>query len=168
MYANVRSILTKVDELRYTLFSNDIDIFACAESWLCGKHDDSVASIEGYNLFRRDRSHKMGGGVAAWIKASIPVIRCDFGSTVTEFEALVLQLPSFCMTLFILYVPPDTALRDKALVNNLVIDWADEVLKSAPNCELFLCGDLNRLDTLDLCNSLNLIDLHNMPTYGNE
>ena len=163
----MRSILTKVDELRYTLLSKDIDIFACAESWLCGKHDDSIVAIDGYNLFRRDRSHKIGGGVAAWIKASIPVICYDFGSTVTEFEALVLQLPYFCMVLFIIYVPPDTALRDKALVNNLLVDWADEVLKSAPSCELFLCGDLNRLGTLELCNSLNLIDLHNMPTYGN-
>ena len=109
------------------------------------------------------------GGVAAWIKVSIPVIQCtcNFDSEALGFEILILKLPSFRIVLLIIYVPPGIAVRDGAMVQNCITNCVDDVLKLAPNNELFLCGDLNHFDTSDLCNSLNLIDLYNLPTYGN-
>lgn len=165
LYANVRSVLQKLDELRYTLPSNHIDIFACSESWLNEKHDDNVISIIGYKVYREDRKHRIGGGVAVWIGDSIPVCRlhCDHP---LQFECLSLHLTSFGILLLVVYIPPEVAIREESLANDFVINHVDEIQNRFPNIDIILCGDMNRLKTSTLTNSLNLNDIHKKPTYG--
>ena len=165
-YANVRSILSKIDELRYVLHKQDIDIFACSESWLTDKHEDDIVSIKGYRVFRQDRKHKIGGGVAVWVKDSIHVI-LNSCPQLPQFECLSLHLVSFGFVLYLLYVPPDTAIKEPTLVHRYIIKHIDQILNEYPQLEVMLCGDLNRLDVSILKNSLNLADLHGRPTYGN-
>jgi hypothetical protein len=143
----------------------DIDIFACSESWLTDKHDDNVISIMGYRVFRQDRKHKNGGGVAVWIKDSIQTILHPCPQ-LPQFECLSLHMVSFGFVLFVLYVPPDTATSEPSLVNRFVIEHVDKILDESPELDVILCGDLNRLNVSSLKNSLNLIDLHGKPTYG--
>ena len=44
-----------------------IDIIAVTESWLSDEISDSVVSINGYTVIRRDRSTGIGGGVMCYI-----------------------------------------------------------------------------------------------------
>ena len=42
------------------------------ETWLSENIHDSAVAFDGYSLVRRDRVNKLGGGVCAYIKSSIP------------------------------------------------------------------------------------------------
>ena len=130
------------------------------------KHEDQVVSISGYTVFREDRKHRTGGGVAVWVKNSIPVHRCIHITQPLQFESLTLIFPSFKFIFVTIYVPPETALRESYLVNNFLIDHVEEIHTTIPDFEIILCGDLNRLNTGDVITSLNLNDLHEKPTYG--
>jgi hypothetical protein len=48
-----------------------IDIGLVAETGFNTKHSNTIISIENYTLFRRDRKGRLGGGVCAYVKASI-------------------------------------------------------------------------------------------------
>jgi len=165
LYANVRSVLSKIDELRHMLSVNSIDIFACSESWLSEKHHDNIVAIDGYKCFREDRQHKIGGGVAVWVKDSIQVKRCSF-LHLQIFDAIALSLVSFRVVLILLYIPPDTALRNSEAVIENIINGTDEIMRTLPHYDLLLCGDLNRLNPNDVCNSFNLVNMFDKPTYG--
>ena len=162
----MRSVLPKIDELRYTLHANNFDVFACSESWLNDQHYDGVVHISGYRVFREDRKQRVGGGVAAWIKDSIQVCRFPCHHP-TQFECLTLHLVAFGLILVILYIPPEVALRESVAVNQFIVDHVDEILTEVPNNEIILCGDLNRLSISEIKASLNLHDLHGKQTYGN-
>lgn len=153
-----------MEELRWTLHSRDVDIFACSESWLGEKHDDNIVSISGFRVFREDRKERIGGGVAVWVKDSIAVNR-HICSHPPELECLTLHFSSFGFWLVTLYIPPEISLR-KTFVNSFIIDHVDSIQNVMPNAEIIVCGDLNRLNPDDIKNSLNLLDLHKKPTYG--
>jgi hypothetical protein len=62
---NARSLLPKIDELTALLSANDIDLVAITESWLNKDIDNSLLSISGFNLFRKDRvPYQRGAGYA--------------------------------------------------------------------------------------------------------
>ncbi len=54
---NARSLLAKVDELQALLHSKPVDIIAITESWL---HDDisyDLIAVNGFTIYKNDRSH---------------------------------------------------------------------------------------------------------------
>ena len=61
IYSNVRSILNKIDELKAVAASYHPNIIALSETWLYDLVPDSLISIDGYNMFRCDRSGRRGG-----------------------------------------------------------------------------------------------------------
>ncbi len=155
----------KFDEIRTTVLLHEIDIFACTESWLSDKVENSAVSISGYNCFRNDRSSRRGGGVAVWIKDHFPMC-CETLPPDNGIECLLLLLTSCKVALFVAYVPPIPALRDYHLINDFIIQNVDLVLKKVPSYDLIVCGDFNRFNVNDICLSLNLVNVHNKPTYG--
>ena len=68
--SNVRSLLSKVDELATVLRSSFINMASITETWL-SENIYSAVAFDGYPLVRRDRVNKLGGGVCAYIKSSI-------------------------------------------------------------------------------------------------
>lgn len=62
---NARSLLLKLDELRAlpVLPVNPVDMVVVTETWFNYSIDDCLVSINGYNLFRKDRLSRRGGGV---------------------------------------------------------------------------------------------------------
>ena len=60
-----------VEQLSVDLNTYNIDIAAITETHLKQKHNDSVVSIAGYTLFRRDRLKRRGGGVAVYMHAHL-------------------------------------------------------------------------------------------------
>jgi len=58
-------------QLLETEIQGKYGIALIAETWFTGQHLDSVVSIDNYILFRRDRLHRKGGGVCAYIHNGI-------------------------------------------------------------------------------------------------
>ncbi|CAF4647073.1 unnamed protein product, partial [Didymodactylos carnosus] len=46
-------------------------VLSIVESWLKPQGDDAEVSISNYQLFRKDRLHKRGGGVLVYIKQDL-------------------------------------------------------------------------------------------------
>ena len=76
MNVNVRSILTKIDELATVLQINNVDIACVTETWLCDEKPAELVDIENYVCYRNDRRDgRRGGGVALYIKSNLPCQR---------------------------------------------------------------------------------------------
>ena len=67
LYTNARSMSNKQEELEATVCSESYGIVAITETWWKDSHSWSTA-MEGYQLFKRDRLDRKGGGVAIYIK----------------------------------------------------------------------------------------------------
>lgn len=72
-FTNIRSILSKCAEASSFLEDSDPDIIAFTETWL---HPDILdcevlSGSSSFNIYRRDRIHRRGGGVLLGIEKSI-------------------------------------------------------------------------------------------------
>ena len=68
-------MLPKLDEPRALLSVNKVHMVVVTETWLSDTIDDCFVSINGYNLFRRDRLNGRGGGVCIYISEILRVNR---------------------------------------------------------------------------------------------
>ena len=80
-FVNARSILNnlKLEELH--IYANDysLDVIGVAETWLNDKVLDAEVNIEGFTLFRKDRSHvssAKGGGVLLYVRNTLVSRAC--------------------------------------------------------------------------------------------
>ena len=162
---NACSVLPKLDEVRTTLLSKKFDIFACCETWLNKAIDDRLIHVSGFSCFRCDRSDRVGGGVAIWIRDSISCQRHVVQAPV-EIECLFLLLHQSRILLVVMYIPPIIAIREKDVLNEFIIQEIDSVLSHYFDFDVILCGDLNRFDIAFVCQNLNLVNCNNKPTYG--
>ena len=60
---NARSIWPKFDEFCLTILKFKLEIVLMTETWLTDRVDDNFLCLPQYNLFRKDRFDKHGGGV---------------------------------------------------------------------------------------------------------
>ena len=140
IYFNVRSLLPKIDDLRIICSLYLPDFVCIVETWLDPSIDDTEIFIQGYCVFRVDRS-RHGGGVLVFVK---DVFTCSLlykGSS--ELELLVLSVnvsvgssPDFCIALF--YRPPSS---DSVLLDSLFSTLCN-IFTSLP-CKFILLGDFN-------------------------
>lgn len=75
VHLNVRSLINKVDIIRYLISDSDIDCLCLTETWLRDIISDNLIHIEGYKLWRIDREVKdkngkviRGGGICIYLK----------------------------------------------------------------------------------------------------
>jgi len=107
---NVRSLKSKSLIIRDDLLRHDIDVFLLTETWLtsCSGSTISECTPDGYSLLHRDRSTKVGGGVAVITRDSLGCteVCMSHGST---FESLVVRPSDPKLPLIIvIYRPPST------------------------------------------------------------
>jgi hypothetical protein len=57
------SLAPKIDEIALTITQQDIDIVFITETWLRQSIPNDPINIKGYQLFRRDRTNRLYGGV---------------------------------------------------------------------------------------------------------
>jgi hypothetical protein len=67
-HLNVRGLKSSIDELRHLLIGSQVDFLFLSETWLNPSSNSGLYGIPGYTLFRKDRTHKLGGGVALYAK----------------------------------------------------------------------------------------------------
>ena len=83
IYTNARSMGNKQEELEAIVRQAAYDLVAITETWGDQSHDWSAA-MPGYKLFRRDRQHRRGGGVALCIRESFDVVELEAGNDKVE------------------------------------------------------------------------------------
>ena len=168
-HLNVCSLLPKIDELRITngISNNEASVVCFSETHLSSNIIDSDLLLNGYNLFRRDRLNKSGGGIAAYVNRDIHCInRNDFESIHIESLWLeIIQKISSPLLLCVLYRPPDSTVQ-------WFENFENELVKACYySSNIIIMGDLN-IDMLkkvpkhweDLCNSYSLSQMVQQPT----
>ena len=66
LLSNVMSLApknAKIDEIALTITQQDIDIVFITETWLRQSIPNDPINIKGYQLFRRDRTNRLHGGI---------------------------------------------------------------------------------------------------------
>lgn len=127
-----------IDELRCDLSSKTPDAVFISETWLNSTHQDAVLGVNGYKLFRNDRSSsRRGGGVAILLRNHYKA-RILSKSTVdgeSEFIIIEVTLLSNNILLGCVYKPPNCA----HLLNffNVLDAYCGRYQ------HIVICGDLN-------------------------
>ncbi|PFX29204.1 RNA-directed DNA polymerase from mobile element jockey [Stylophora pistillata] len=170
--ANARSVRDKLDELTAQLLTFHMDIAIITETWLHDYIDNNILTIPGYNIARRDRHNRIGGGVCAFVSSEIPFKRrSDLESP--EHECLWLWLrphrlprPLSGIICGVVYFPVASAQvqRDRT---KYIIETLDSVKTSYPDCGVVLLGDFNTQDISDMLANHNLKQVVMRPTRGN-
>jgi len=71
-YTNARSIRNKLDDFKLELIEKEPDIVGITETWLSDNDSNHILDDIGYEVIRRDRVDRKGGGVLLMIKSGIP------------------------------------------------------------------------------------------------
>lgn len=90
---NARSLINKTDELSkiINLHPTPICVIAVCETWCSPSEPDSLYSIAGFTLYRCDRHHSRGGGVALYINDTL-IHKQLPGITMSTFESLWVEV----------------------------------------------------------------------------
>ena len=82
---NACSLRYKLPEIASLIRTRQYDILGLSETWLDPEITDGELSIDGYNLIRKDRTQRLGGGVCFYYRQDLPVrSRPDLHSESTE------------------------------------------------------------------------------------
>nr|VZI29513.1 unnamed protein product [Spirometra erinaceieuropaei] len=140
-----QSILPKLDELKIHICDLSPDIVSLTETWLSENVDDRELMLPGFQLFRRDRRERQGGGVVTYVKHGLLVSeKTEQFACSTETIWLNIRVPgSHSLEVLTVYRPPRSdpeadarlleelgrfALRPDVLImgdfNAPLIDWS--------------------------------------------
>ena len=72
VYANIRQVLPKLDELQAIADNNDASFVCLTETWLNADISDSACALSGYTCFCKDRCFANCGGVCIYVKSTHP------------------------------------------------------------------------------------------------
>jgi ribonuclease P/MRP protein subunit RPP40 len=142
-YVNARSLINKREDLELHVFEEEPDIVGITETWAEENIADAELSIEGYTMFRKDRTvglKQRGGGVLLYIKNSVNAVEREEYQDINFPECLWCDI-EICKqkTLVgVCYRPPYyNKIQDEALFKML-----DRVSKE----KLLIMGDFNFAD----------------------
>ena len=71
IHLNVRSLLPKLEELKFYLTNKKIQVLSVNETWLNSSIAYNEIAIPGFSIFRRDRSKGSHGGVALYVRSEL-------------------------------------------------------------------------------------------------
>ena len=117
----------KQEEIEICVRSQGHNLIATTETWWDSSHDWN-AVIDGYTLFRKDRSTRPGGGVALYVREQLECIELCLGADEKQTEILWVRIkrqPHMGDVIVgVCYRPPDQEEEvDKTLGSSLV-SWA--------------------------------------------
>ena len=140
---NARSVCNKLNELLLVIDESKSKIILISETWLHEEFTDSMLSMKGrFNVYRKDRIGKRGGGVCA-------LVCCDLDSAVVcipdryailDVVAFDLSFPSCTYRIITGYRPPE---YDK-IADKYAQEFCECIkLLTATKHTCILAGDLN-------------------------
>lgn len=168
---NARSIAKPhaIEQLTAEMIGYDVGVGVISESHLKKKHADSSVSIDGYDLFRRDRPGRKGGGVAIYVRnSSISSVWSCPGQNNPLLELLWVKVVRDSDVTFIgaLYHPPAPIYATADLLG-VVESTVLSILREFPDAHVVLAGDLNMLPEIEIVARTGLSPIVFQPTRGN-
>ncbi|BHF67229.1 hypothetical protein SprV_0301025400 [Sparganum proliferum] len=138
LYTNVQSLLSKFDELKIHLCDLSPDVISLTETWLTQHVDDHELALSGYQMFRRHREGRHGGGVITYVKIGINESdKTDKFSCSSETICLSIKVPSSpSLDVLTVYQPPR---RDNMADARLL----EELEKFATRPDILIMGDFS-------------------------
>ena len=158
-----------IQQLETDLTQHSVDICLIVETFFCNNHVDNYVSINRFNIFRRDRGFKKGGGLCAYIRDSIVCNRLNLKNCAdAKIEIMWLQCIDGAVSYYIAccYFPPKPDYNSKDFVNALCLDL-DDIVSQPGDFIILVAGDFNQLDTSFLESDYGLIQLVSTATHGN-
>ena len=95
--ANARSINNKKDDLSCEIKANGVDIAVITETWLKENTPNEPLAIQGYDLMRKDRTIKRGGGVCV-LTLTVPLHKALDKFRKWKFRILVVNIQTCQIT----------------------------------------------------------------------
>ncbi|BHF66871.1 hypothetical protein SprV_0200989400 [Sparganum proliferum] len=131
-------MLSKIDELKIHLSDLSPDIISLTETWLNQQVGNRELTIPGYQLFRRDRSGRQGGGVLTYVKHGLIVSeKTDKLSCTSEAIWLTIKAPgSPSLDVLTVYRPP----RNDPMVDARLIE---DLERFSIRSDVLIMGDFN-------------------------
>ena len=87
---------------------DSFDVVVIVETWLDRNYQDFELKLEGYNIFRKDRCNRRGGGVPIAIRNHISCIhRSDLEVKLKMIALEIRPNPTICVLFCAFYRPPD-------------------------------------------------------------
>ncbi|XP_035677313.1 uncharacterized protein LOC118416330 [Branchiostoma floridae] len=164
------SLVNKLDEYQSYLSDHPVDIGVVAESWFSPTIPESCLFIEGL-LFSKCRTTRRGGGVAVYVRNSIPAGLVPDITVPPELECIWVsvrprRLPRGVSQVVVgaVYNLPSSP-HQELLLEHLV-SATDDIRTRNPDAGMILLGDFNHLDIGQLCNGNNLSQFVKEPTRG--
>lgn len=139
MFTNIRSIIPKRIELNSFIEDTEADLVVLTETWLHSNiSDNEILSNQNFNLFRRDRIGRRGGGVLIATKNTLSsslILQDDN----IELLCILIQNPAVKAIFGVCYRPPDS---HRSFCDSLTRALTDLKTKH-PDTPVFLFGDFN-------------------------
>ncbi|CAB0031180.1 unnamed protein product [Trichogramma brassicae] len=113
MHININSLRDHFTQVRNTIITNNLDVLSLVETWMTPNLPTTMCNIPGYKLIRNDRGlratatkrkrkhdrkrknkYMQGGGVACYVRSTIPhrVLHAPQIVTLNDTESLLLEL----------------------------------------------------------------------------
>ena len=126
MQINTRGLLNKIDRLREIINHSQPDIILLCKTWLNDRTTDLI-EIKGYKLISKNRTDRIGGGVAKLTKKELRShSRDDLCVETKHLEHLVVELKTDKSNVLLVsgYRPPNTSTKTllveyKKLINSI-------------------------------------------------
>ena len=171
-HLNVCSLIPKLGAIMMLLQDQQLDILCLTETWLTPDVMPAFLNFPGYNVLRRDRAQRRGGGVAIIHRTEITakVLKMPASGPLETLWAVATWPGGRPTTVGVIYRPPNSGVAAS-------LDHLEEQLRKATGAgrPLFTLGDFNFnvLDAaapgtrryLDLISELNLAQLIDGPTH---
>ena len=173
MLINATSLVkTAATEALYSdMCSYAVDAVIVCETWFRPVMSDAMFFMSNFNLYRKDRKIRKGGGVCIYVSAGYNsnILSLPVSSVHDEFELLGVLCTDVCtgeqFILLALYHPPKPTYNWHDLANAIVSD-VESIVGSYPKASIIIGGDFNKLDTSFLTLELGLHLLETPPTHG--
>jgi len=182
LYFNARSIVNKIHELHFILYSQNYYIIFITETWLTSEITDGLLDPEKkYLIIRKDRQSR-GGGVCVFISCNFCVLPIVFNESFYSVEIVGFDIlfKSFKMRFLLFYRPPGNSsicctyasLLNSCLHEYCTPHFTNVVIGDAnfPDINWNQCiapDDCIQFQFLNTITELGLYQMVNQPTRGN-
>ena len=157
---NARSLNNKINDLRYLLDNDQLDLLCCCETWLQPSTPDSViVANTDFSIFRKDRLHSIGGGVCILINNStITAVDVPLLDEFCDLEIVCVDIVNTSIPTRVIacYRPPSTDTDCDAILHMKMFDKCLEFLCDVDST-IVIAGDIN-LPYVDWSNPILVSD----------
>eukprot|EP00057_Strongylocentrotus_purpuratus_P006372 XP_011660846.1 PREDICTED: uncharacterized protein LOC105436707 [Strongylocentrotus purpuratus] len=146
---------------------NKTQVAVITETWLNDNIPSSALSISGFDMYRKDRNDRQGGGVAIYVSSDFKATPIESHLVPNHLELLWLKLVlSKTRILFLcaVYYPPQSPLKDE-IIDSLQF-MVDHLKSQHPDAKFMILGDFNDLNTAPLLDELGFQQIVSKPTRG--